>query len=247
MLGLHRCRSVEPEQVDLVVFHQFLDLRIRFLGEVFVHGFIVRFVVGGKLGVDFSDGFRRGERRARLAPIEGLRVVNAELQPVAVAGLLEFLDDVAPEWRAIDDIVIRDARLEEREAIVVLRGDDDILHAGFLENPRPLVGIELLRVEFGNNLLAVFLKGNAIGHHRPLGVGWAVGVTFVLTSQGRIRAEVDEDPEFIIAEPLVQPRLGLRRMAQVGGKPLFERVRVGLLRVVRTRHGLGKGKSAEER
>jgi hypothetical protein len=55
-----------------------------------------------------------------------------------------------------------------------------------------------------------------------------------------------EDAVFGITEPLDQPRLGLRRMAQVAGKPLFEIVGVGLLRVVRTRRGLGKGKLANK-
>jgi hypothetical protein len=35
-------------------------------------------------------------------------------------------------------------------------------------------------------------------------------------------------------------------MAQVGGKPFFERVRVGLLGVIRAWHRLGKSESEEE-
>ena len=79
-------------------------------------------------------------------PVLGVRVVEAELDALRVAGGLEFGDHVAFKRSGIYDIVIADRRIEEREAVVMLAGDDDIFHPRILGDLHPLGGAELGRV-----------------------------------------------------------------------------------------------------
>ena len=74
-------------------------------------------------------------------------IVDAKLQAVPVGGFLQLLDDVALERRVVDDVVGGDCGIIQREAVVMLRGDDDISGAAILEGPCPLVGVELGRIK----------------------------------------------------------------------------------------------------
>ena len=99
------------------------------------------------------------ERRVWLVPILCLRIIDSKLEPDFVACFAQLLNDVTFEWRVIDDIVIADRRIEEREAVVMLAGDDDIFHPRILGDLHPLGGAELGWVA-GFGQLGVFLNGD---------------------------------------------------------------------------------------
>ncbi len=94
-----------------------------------------------------------------MIPVLGVGVVEAELDARRVAGGLELGDHVAFERSGIHDVVIADRGIEEREAVVVLAGDDDIFHPRILGDLHPLGGAELGRVA-GFGELGVFLNGD---------------------------------------------------------------------------------------
>ena len=73
----------------------------------------------------------------------------------------KLLDDVALE-RRVHDVVIGLLRVPQAEAVVVLRGEHDVLHAGVLGDVDPLVGVELRRIESLVKVV-VFLDGNFAG------------------------------------------------------------------------------------
>ena len=75
--------------------------------------------------------------------------VDAELQPVASAGLCEFADDVAGAVliRRRGDRIVGELRRPEAEAIVMLSRQDDSLYAGGFEGPHPLLAVKPRRVE----------------------------------------------------------------------------------------------------
>ncbi len=139
-----------------------------------------------------------------------------------VAGFGKFPDDVALEGRGIHHVVVRAGGIEERKAVVVLGGDDDMAHAGGFEKFHPLLGVEFRGVELPHDLPAVFLVGDAEIHLDPLGVGFRSHAVLVFPGQRRIRTEVDECAELGITEPFVQPRLRFRRMLQRGRHEFVE-------------------------
>ena len=61
-------------------------------------------------------------------PVE-LRVVEEELDALLVALVGQHLQHVLLVGRAVDDVPVGDLRVEHREAVVVLAGDGDVLHA----------------------------------------------------------------------------------------------------------------------
>jgi hypothetical protein len=75
-------------------------------------------------------------------PVE-LRVVEEELDPLLVALVGQHLEDVLLVGRAVHDVVVGDLGVEHREAVVVLAGDRDVLHARRLHEGHPLRGVEL--------------------------------------------------------------------------------------------------------
>ena len=74
----------------------------------------------------------------RVMPVR-LRVIEAEAQPGAVAGIGQFLDHVAAE-RAVGrgDLVVVGLGVEHAEAVVVPAGEDQVLHARGLGDGHPL-------------------------------------------------------------------------------------------------------------
>ena len=77
------------------------------------------------------------------------RQIKAELEAGLAAGLGDLADDVplaAPPGRALDRMLREPAR-PEAEAVVVLGRQDEPAHAGGLEGPDPLAGVEGGRIE----------------------------------------------------------------------------------------------------
>lgn len=78
--------------------------------------------------------------------------------------------DVALEWRSLHYVVIALPGVPHREAVVVARGEADILRASVLDGFHPLMGVEAMRIE-GVGGLGIL---HAVGHgvlQIPLALG----------------------------------------------------------------------------
>ena len=82
-----------------------------------------------------------------LVPVEILRIIQAEFQPVLVAGLGQLGHDIAAKGRLVHHVVFVHPRMEQREAVVVLAGEHKILHAAALGQANPFVRVEIQRIE----------------------------------------------------------------------------------------------------
>jgi len=101
--------------------------------------------------------------------------VDAEPKPVPAAGLRDLPHHIALTAApgAARYRVVRVGAGPETEAIMVLRGEDELRHAGVHAGPRPLVRVERRGVE----------QGRVLGSIAPLTVG------------ERVHPEVDEAGE----------------------------------------------------
>ena len=117
----------------------------------------------------------------RLAPVEILGLVKAELKPGVATGLRKFFDDIAFERGRVDDIVLRNARTVHRKTVVMLRREDEILHAGVTRALHPILGVEHNRIE-GFCQGAVILHGNFFAPLDPLAVGMTPGSSVPLAA-----------------------------------------------------------------
>ena len=149
-----------------------------------------------------------------LVPVLRLRVIEAELDVVARAGGGEFLQRIALEGRGVDDIVLAGLGAVHGEAVVMLAGDHDVLHAGIVGHLDPLFGVEFYGIELGGQLF-VFLDGNLGAVHDPLADA-GDGLPLPFSGGNRIEAPVDEEAELGLAEPLHLFILRLRRRQRLG-------------------------------
>ena len=159
------CRRVEPDddRVVLVVVEELFDLGDGFLVEVVVEAAILGFipVVVGSVAVSRGVGGAAG-----VGPVLVLRVVEAELDALLAALFGEFFEGVALEGSGGDDVEGIDLGVEHGEAVVVLGGDDDVLHAGGLGEGDDVVGAEAGGVELrGEGLVVGDGDGGAV--HDP--------------------------------------------------------------------------------
>ena len=112
--------AVEPDAADVaVVGQQLAQLPVHVL-EI-----LVEVPRSGRPGILAGAAARV---IVRVVPVE-LRVVEEQLQALLAAFLGERFQHVLLVRRPIDDVVVRDLRVEHREAVVVLAGDGDVLHA----------------------------------------------------------------------------------------------------------------------
>src|SRR4029453_8967248 len=82
----------------------------------------------------------------------------------------------------------------------MLRGDDDVLHAGIQRELHPVVGLEPHRIELGGQLL-VLANRNLRAVHDPLAEAER-SLALPLAGGDRIQAPVNEEPVLRLAEPL---------------------------------------------
>ena len=180
---------------------------------------VVAVAAVGAVEPHFRDRAVVGQQLAKLAPVvieirrtAVLRVIaipgreiHAERQAVLLARLGEVADDVSLAvfpGTAFHRMLGELAR-PQREAVVVLRGDDQPFHAGVARDPGPLPRVERRRVEHALGLVAV----------APLLVG------------ERVHREMDEAVELA----LVPRELARRwdgadwRWRRDGGRPLRRR------------------------
>ena len=105
-----------------------------------------------------------------------------KLQAFVAAGLGEFLEDVAFEGSAVYDVVFVLLRVKHREAVMVPCGEADIFCSGVFYCLRPLVGVEVDRIESFRGLHVFF------------GFRSVVKIPFSLSEHG-IYSPVDEYSE----------------------------------------------------
>ena len=198
--------TVEPQDIDLGILCQQLP-------ELGLHvGLDVAAEVGVAPGARVVVG-EVGPLGVGVVPIHD-RVVDAEPEPGAMGGLRQGLDRVALVRCRVHDVVARDLRVEDREAVVVLGRDDDVLHTGVLGDADPLLGIEAGRVE-AMRVLLVLRDRDVRPRHDPLA---DPGDPLASVRPGRhgVDAPVNEHPEPRLAPPR-HARVALRRCFFGGG------------------------------
>src|SRR5579871_6123455 len=199
-LGCHGLAgSVEPDDdgVLLVVFKQLFDLWDGFVFQIIVEGAVLClvpvagvFVVGSTYGCGSAGG----------SPVLGLRIVEAEFDALLVALFGEFFEGVALEGCGGDDVEGVDLGVEHGEAVVVLGGDDDVLHAGSFGEGDDVVGAEAGGVELGGEGLVVGDGDGEVVHDPLADVGGALAVP--LACGDGVEAPMDEHAEASFAPPL---------------------------------------------
>ena len=137
-------REVEPEDVDLaVVREEFRDLVAHVLAvlrhvapRVELVDLLLRKVAVGVEPVDDEVG---------VVPVdEG--VVEADVEALGAEGVDDLAEQVAPGG-GVGGLVVGVLGVEEAEALVVLRRDDEVLHAGGLGLGGPGLRVEEIGVE----------------------------------------------------------------------------------------------------
>ncbi len=177
--------EVEPHQVELAVIRAqlaHLPVHVRKVVVKVVRPVPVRLVVAHRV-------VAVAERRVvRVVPVEQ-RVIQADADALGAERIEEFPHDVAPE-RRIRRFPVRQLRVEQAEAVVVLRRQHGVLHAGLLREARPCAGVEIRRVEFVEER-RVLRFGDLLHRAHPLAAG-----------RNRIQPPVDEHAEPVVPEPL---------------------------------------------
>ena len=188
-LFVHVGRCVPPQHGDRAVVGQnLLHLRHGDIADVIVHAAVLGFVP-----------MSAGGRAARIVPVLRLRIVKSQFHAVFLARLGQRLEQIFAVGRGFDDVPVAGLRIEQRKAVVVLAGDDDVFHAGFFGELHPLVGIVFDRIEL-LGVLAIFGHGNLAAVHDPLAD--AADLLAVVGAGGHgIHAPVDEHAEPGLAPP----------------------------------------------
>ena len=132
------------------------------------------------------------------APVE-VRIVEMEPDAVSGAGVGQLTDHIAAEGRGLDDVEVRLAGGEHREAVVVARGDADVLRAGVGHGLHPAVGIEGGGIEAAGQPRVLVAVDVAVVHH-----------PFAIAGH-RVEPPVNEDAEAIAAERLARLEILFRR------------------------------------
>ena len=124
-------RRVEPDDDGkvAVVRQQFFHLRDRLGVKVGVEVAVLRLIPVMRGQIVMAGLIGAASRRG---PVLILRIVEAELHALLLAFLGELADRVAMKRCGRDDVEGIGFGIEHGEAIVVLRGDDDVLHPGRL-------------------------------------------------------------------------------------------------------------------
>lgn len=196
--GHHLGGCVEPDDdgVALVVFEELFDLGDGLFVEVIIEGAVLGFIpVSGLLVVISANGCGASGG----GPVLRLRVVEAELDALLAALLGEFLDGISVEGCGGDDIEGVDLGVEHGEAIVVLGGDDDVLHAGALGERHDVVRGEAGGIELLCEALVVGDGNGEVVHDPFADVSGALAVP--LSGGDGVEAPVDEHAESGIAPP----------------------------------------------
>ena len=182
--------AVEPDGADGAVAGEQL-------GELAVHegAVVVPAAFAGATGAE--AGAATGEVIVA-APVE-VRIVEVQPDAVSGAGVGQLTDHVAAEGRGLDDVEVRLAGGEHGEAVVVARGDADVLRAGVGHGLDPAIGVEGGGIEAAGQPRVLVAVDVAVVHH-PFAV-----------AGHRVEPPVNEDAEAIAAERLARLEILFRR------------------------------------
>ena len=136
----------------------------------------------------------------RLVPVNVLRVVEAEAHAVLLTGGRHLGDDIAPEGSGIHHVIGIDLGVIECEALVVLRGDNDILDARILGKLYPLLRIKEDRVKGIDELLVLGLR-DLQAVHDPFAEVIGLDAVAPFAAKHRVKPPVNEHTEFCALEP----------------------------------------------
>ena len=123
-----------------------------------------------------------------LVPVEILRIIKSELYPVFFTGRRKLADNIAAEWRRVDNVIGVDLRMEESEAVVVLGGNDEILHTTVPCQLDNFVGVKINGVKNTCQLFVFLIRNSEIGGY-PFGVIVA-GLTLIFAAKEGIKPEM---------------------------------------------------------
>ncbi len=129
-----------------------------------------------------------------------MRVVEAKLDALFAALFGELTERVALEWRGSDDVEGVDLGVEHGEAVVVLGGDDDVLHASGFREGDDIVCAEAGGIELGRECFVVGDGDGEVVHDPFADVGGALAVPFAC--RDGVETPVDEHAEACLAPPL---------------------------------------------
>ena len=135
-----------------------------------------------------------------LAPVEGVGIVEAELDAVFLTSRLQILHRIAGKGSGLDDGGVADLGIIHGETVVMFRGDDEVSHAGFLRELDPFIRIELRGVEFPGDFLVIDGDRN-LGHALDVLAVAAVFSAIPRAAQIGIHAPMHEHAEAGIAPP----------------------------------------------
>jgi hypothetical protein len=176
--------EVEEELLDRAVpGEQLGDLRVQVPA---VLGHVARLRPGGLV---VAQRMQPVDRELRVVPVDE-RVIHAHAETALPEGLGDRSDQVALPRRRRDREVGVLVRLPQAEALVVLRGHDDVPHPGVRGEAGPLRGVEQVRLE----VLEVLL---ILGVGRPLPVPHPL-----VAGRRRVQPPVDEHPEASLPHPV---------------------------------------------
>ena len=138
-------------------------------------------------------------------PVE-LRVIEEELDALLAAFVGQRLQHVLVVRRALDDVVVAHLGIPHREAVVMLAGDRDVLHARGLHHATHSAALNFVGLKWGGKFL-VLGNGDLLVVHHPLAV-----------TEHAVDAPMDEQAETRLLEPGAGGQVARRRcVALLGG------------------------------
>ena len=175
-------RSIIPDQFFQLAFHIVLDITVKI-----------------RIGFAYVVIFRVKRRLCiGMVPVH-YRMIEAKPDSLLPAFLGKFRQDVTLKRCGINHIIVGILRVPQAKPVVVLAGNDDILHPCILCYLYPLFGIEFDRIKlFGERL--IFRDGDFSPFHNPL-TDTRHFFAFPLSGRYGIKAPMDKHAEPGLAPP----------------------------------------------
>ena len=197
--------AVAPQDVRVVAVDQLAHLRQHVVADVVLHRRRTR-VRHRRTGV------RVGHRPAGVRRVVPLveRVVEAGLELAVLPCRVEQVTGQVTLRAEVDRVAAADLAVPQRHALVVLRGQHEVLRTGVVEQLHPFLRVVLLRLPLADErvvrrVLAVGVPVVVVRRRVPLVhvVPVPLGVRAARAPGGhRVRTPVDEDAELRVVEPL---------------------------------------------
>jgi hypothetical protein len=130
---------------------------------------------------------------------------DAEVEAAGASGGGEFANDIAMRAH-LRGVPCGELRVVHGEAVAVFGDGDDVASSGAGEEIDPLVGVEVLGLEHGDEVLVAEGGLRAVGGDVVLEGGVAgnihvAGVPLVCECRNRVDAPVEEDSELCVLKP----------------------------------------------